>query len=444
MASSTPKTPTPSPEADAAPDLNDPQSRPRSWFTWFWTLLVDCLIPLVQLAWIGAAEAVRLGWLRLFQWHRDLDPDTWRWSWGARVAFFIPGVIIPIVCFFMAAGHGRFVVGQPWQSGELRMYAWLLLDPLPASAFFPHLGYSMICLTLLVIDPAKFSRYFVVRLGIYAGALLAVQYLVIVFWPDMSRPSLAMTNLGFLALGVLLAVVTPLAVLWPTYLVLRAVSRWNSHLVFLVGAAGLLMLLLAGGPDVVRVPAIFAMVFGTPWAVGAYGIMALYLLRYTKRVRLQFSLTNLLAVFTWAAAYFGSWRVSINLMLEEYAKLPMTNPNCYVATAAARGHRRLVGSRPVVLSDGRACRVNDQMRWLKCGELVLRHCAPAVHWPVRAIYDRLGTRLARRLAHPLLADAAYLALKLAEWAVRGALLVLLPGVGRRVRGLYEHSGRRNR
>lgn len=115
-------------------------------------------------------------------------------------------------------------------------------------------------------------------------------------------------------------------------------------------------------------------------------------------------------------------------MLEEYAKLP-TAPGCYIATAAARGHRRFVGARLYFAADGRRFAVNDQLCRLKCFELILAHCLPRAHRVCRGAYDRLGPPAAALLAHPLLADAAYLLLKPAEWASL-ALLTTLGQQGR--------------
>src|SRR5262249_24674408 len=100
-----------------------------------------------------------------------------------------------------------------------------------------------------------------------------------------------------------------------------------------------------------------------------------------------------------------------------YSKLPLTAPqNCYVATAAARGHQSIVRSTRVMASDGSWFMVNDQLRRLKAAELIIEGLFPKLHRLMRSLYDQLGPPLARQMiGRPLLADAAYLLLKPAEW-----------------------------
>ena len=115
------------------------------------------------------------------------------------------------------------------------------------------------------------------------------------------------------------------------------------------------------------------------------------------------------------------------LSLEEYARLPLEQPttNCYIATAASRGHTWFVGSRTIRLEDGRRWQVNRQLVVLKTGEIALRVLTPRLHSWLRVVYDRIGPVLARRLGHPILADLAYLALKPIEWLTRFLLVCLL-------------------
>lgn len=105
------------------------------------------------------------------------------------------------------------------------------------------------------------------------------------------------------------------------------------------------------------------------------------------------------------------WRTSLNLMMEEYAKLPTTNPNCYVSSAAANGHPDFVRSRAVRCSQGNIVLINQQMRRVKFLELALMCFSPYLHRWVRKTYDRIGPTLARILcSHPLLADIAFVLL----------------------------------
>jgi hypothetical protein len=69
----------------------------------------------------------------------------------------------------------------------------------------------------------------------------------------------------------------------------------------------------------------------------------------------------------------------------------------------------------VTLADGETMQVNCQLRTLKCTELVLMAIAPRLHRMIRKLYDVTGQRLAGKIRHPLLADAAFVTLTPMEW-----------------------------
>jgi hypothetical protein len=109
-------------------------------------------------------------------------------------------------------------------------------------------------------------------------------------------------------------------------------------------------------------------------------------------------------------------------MYELYAALPaQPPPDCYIATAAARGHPRFVHSQVVIFTEGKSMRVNRQLQILKCAELALLAVNPRLHKLLRQIYDVVGKALARKIQNPFLADMAYLLCKPWEWC---AVLVL--------------------
>ena len=78
-------------------------------------------------------------------------------------------------------------------------------------------------------------------------------------------------------------------------------------------------------------------------------------------------------------------------MLVEYSKLPLTDPACYVCSAAAHGHPGWVRSMPVGPA---GIRVNGQLRRLKFLEFALMAAFPTGHRMLRLIYDRIGPPLA--------------------------------------------------
>jgi len=295
---------------------------------------------------------------------------------------------------------------------------------------------------LLVFAPGRFVKSFVVRLGIYTGVLLAVQYwLVFVI-------SLGDAGIGKLLAGgfySLLAIFVPWVVGWLIAFLFRKFSAALVALMVPLTLLGIGLLSAATERDasdffvaLVAVPCFLCLFCATPWAVACYGIMAIYAARHSGVKRFRFSLARLLAVVTWLAAFLGACRTSVLWMLQEYAKLPTTPPEgCYVATAAARGHRRLVGAEEYAGPSGKVYRVNDQMRYLKTAELLLAALSPPAHRTCRRVYDRIGPVLAARLVSPLLADGAYLSLKPAEWLCRAGLALLLPDGGQSIRRLYR-------
>ena len=131
-----------------------------------------------------------------------------------------------------------------------------------------------------------------------------------------------------------------------------------------------------------------------------------------------------------------AWRIAVLKTLEVYASLPTSPPDCYIATAAAKGHPRFVKSKPVVTGNDRIIWINVQMKYFKCADLALMVIFPGGHKICREIYDLLGTSLARIITHPVLADIVYITLKPVEWSIRAMMKVLFPGVDEVVNRIY--------
>ncbi|HNB42111.1 MAG TPA: hypothetical protein PLG52_11470, partial [Anaerolineales bacterium] len=129
-----------------------------------------------------------------------------------------------------------------------------------------------------------------------------------------------------------------------------------------------------------------------------------------KHYETKFSFTKGLGVVAWISAYAFALRFNIIKMFELYNALPTEPPNCYIATAAAKGHPRFVGSREVTLASGKSMRVNRQLQRLKALEIVWMGVSAPSHRMMRQVYDVIGKRLAKQIQNPLLADIAYLIL----------------------------------
>lgn len=362
------------------------------------------------------------------------------WPWPVRLALLFAGVVLPVVCFALG-----FPVQPEWQSGNLDAYLQLLLARKASLPLYPFLLYNMTCMALVLASPQRFAKHFVVRFGIYTGVVLAVQYWLL-FWLALDSGSPA-AALGLGTLFSVFGVAIPWGIGWVATLLARRYRRravWALAIVALLVTAAAAMwavFSVTGFPDLAAGLLVLCLFCSTPWAVASYATVAWSVVRRSGLRRLRFSLGQLLAVLTWVAGYLAAWRTAVHLMLQEYARLPTTPPDdCYVCTAAARGHRRLVGGEEYPGPDGTTARVNDQMRRLKAAELALRSVVPGAHRACRRIYDRWGPPLAAALVHPILADLAYVSLKPSEWLARALLAVLSPGSGRLVREIYR--GRR--
>lgn len=148
-----------------------------------------------------------------------------------------------------------------------------------------------------------------------------------------------------------------------------------------------------------------------PFVVCAYfAYRTRQLWRESEMSKLKFWLSQLWGLPFWIGALFNARRI--------YANLPDEPPQgCFVVTAAARGHAQLVGPFVPHARHGRVRPVNHQLLTFWAFEQRWQATAPRTHRAFRRLYNTVGPRLARRLTNPWLADAAYLALKPAEWLV---------------------------
>ena len=229
---------------------------------------------------------------------KDLDSAAheeprWQWSAWARAGCFFAGVILPVICMVLAKDFSR-----EWQSSATSDYAMLLLSRQPARAFCPFFLYSMASMTLLVISPNRYSKVFLVRLGIYTGVLLAVQYFCIV--------AMAIPDFAIVATILVLA-------LWGSAgrIPLRPVENAAEP-----GLGTIIVFIVALNVAVIVIPLNFVLflaspAYAVPWAILAYSAMARRLIRHRPAGPWQFSLAQLLGVTAWFAAWFGAWRISI-------------------------------------------------------------------------------------------------------------------------------------
>lgn len=239
-------------------------------------------------------------------------PPEWKYSQPLSAGYLYAGVILPVICL-IAFGTGIFGPNVNWPSGSISDYGMLLLKVKPSLPFYPFLLYCMVCMTAMAIAPWRYSQWFSIRLGIYTGVILAIQYYILLgFILSKEFGLISVTIFAVLLFG------CAWLIKWFSF-----DAKPRSLLFFLsfLMDLGMIVLLLTCFP-------LFYLFFNpmlcsTTWAVIAYVMLSWRLLRRNKKDSWQFSLAQLFIFISWLAAYFSAWRISVTLMLEEYAKLPI-------------------------------------------------------------------------------------------------------------------------
>jgi len=88
---------------------------------------------------------------------------------------------------------------------------------------------------------------------------------------------------------------------------------------------------------------------------------------------------------------------------------------------------------------GSVTRINPQLRYFKCAELVLLIKMPVVHKVCRKFYDYFGTRLAGNISSAIAADLVYLSLKPVEWFFKLLLKMLVPELDEVANRIYPRA-----
>jgi hypothetical protein len=306
------------------------------------------------------------------------------------------GILVPAMCFLFASADT--ILRPSSKEQGWRAIALLLFDSEANWGLGLLLAGSALALGAALRDPRRHGGRPLVRAAIVGGILVSAAYVVA---GSLGDRLMLGANAGALVL----------------YLVLRRITVAYPPF---ANVALVVTPLVACGTAVIE-PALplfglfFGMLAGPAWSLAAYGAMWVRLRR--ERIDERPPMGRALAV--WLAGFVAALAHALVEAGRLYRELPEhPPPSCYVATAAAQGHPRIVRS---WRAGGR--RVNEQLIRLKALELALARTAPRLHAAARAAYDRVGPVLAARIRHPLAADLAYLSLKPAEWAAR-ALLAL--------------------
>lgn len=352
-----------------------------------------------------------------------------------RIVALFAGVLLPIAAF----GLGIALTPE-WQSKSMGSYISMLLTPFATWPFWPFIVYSMICL-VLVLCKREAPKRFAIRFGLYLGILWSLQYMIIL--------PFGMKGEGFHPILVMIygviATLLPISIPFLFKKLPSPIRRVILYCLIVLILAGVLVGVILGGEEFLHIaligfPIIASLVASPFWCFTVYLLMSIYAYRRSEDAKLLVALKyKILIGFGAILVYAGAWWLSIHSMLAEYAKLPTEPPDCYIATAAAKGHRRFVKSEDVVHANGKVMRVNAQLRYLKCGELMIKALFPRLHKLIRLLYDTVGPLLARCLARPVLADVVYILLKPAEWFVLGLFFVLFGRKPKIVEKFYRNK-----
>ncbi len=231
--------------------------------------------------------------------------------------YFFAGVLLPVACFSLS--WTGLASGPAWQSGKLSGYASLFLRGPTTTYFYPLLAYSIVCMALLTYRPERFSRFLLVRLGIYAGVALALQYTLLM---------LACVVFPANTFG-LFVFVTPVALsLVVMWLVRRLWDATGSAAQaygvtigrFLLVLAPVLLVLFVF-PFGWMVPAMMVLVPAPFWALLAYAFLSakVFSIAPPAAERCRY---RAVAWSVWAAAYLVSLRLSMARAMEMWASLP--------------------------------------------------------------------------------------------------------------------------
>ena len=236
-------------------------------------------------------------------------------------------IVIPIICFAIARDSNLPLATDAWQSGPER-YPEILLGRDTTTYFYPFALYGMVSVVVLLVSPGRFSRYFLVRLGIYTGTILALQYMLLL---------LSQFILVFVA-GMAAVLLLPYAVVWMFSHYCKRVESshffWTTALVFawFVGALPWLANDQYSRYEVV-------MILGVWFLIGAIGWVLPFGWWLSKRLfelEKEWTPWRLGVISVWGLGYGVAWYGAIVRMFEIYNALPTEPPSCYVATAAAQ------------------------------------------------------------------------------------------------------------
>ncbi len=334
-------------------------------------------------------------------WSGEISSPQPSLFWVTKCLMGFAGILVPIYC------HGLSFLGPlespQWQTGELHHKIVFILSPYGGWPLYPLMLFAMLCLALQLANKPHHPLAYWIRWGVWGGVPISLFYTVILNIVILGRP------VGIAEALMLFAVQVALP-LWVVAVVILDQRRRRGQWVMMgrmTLAATVLIPFAASvalGPGMLMAAPFVASLFGGPaWSLGTY-IYAAYRSHHDHRQPTPTTAGDITGMLVYFGTILGACPATVLMSLGRYSSLPTTPPpsDCYVVTAASRGHGWLVD--------------NHQLMILKTFEIVLQANFPRAHHLLRRPYDVVGPWLAQRMNRAGVADAAYLSLKPVEWA----------------------------
>jgi hypothetical protein len=364
-------------------------------------------------------------------WKALTAKELWDFE-SNKKSYLLFTVVIPllVILFFAFVTQSGAYPTVEWQTGQWNDYVEIFLFFPSLAYILPFMFFSIISITLLAADYRRYKKYFLVRLGIYTGALIAWEYAILGHFALINTQFFYFTAIALL-------------LLWIAHIICKKLEGWKiAMLVIIIGLLfeiyGLSQGMGLGGIFMMTAIVVVTSIIGSPaWAAFFATLLSWKLLHEKPSKEGEWVGHKIEYVLLYIVTYATALSFAIEEAVKAYYKLPVTPPSsCYVATAASKGHRKFVGSQTTIGANGEQFLLNRQLQYCKYVELTIRAISPKTHRWLRTHYNTIGQRLAKRIHNPWAADAAFLLLKPVEW-IGVVLLAMMPRHKVMVQKLYK-------
>ena len=277
---------------------------------------------------------------------------------NSKVLYYLGGLVMPVACFTLAtllagAGLNGESLFASWQSGDLPDRVGVFIGGLPSVPFYPLILWAMAAVIAVVHRPMRYGHRGWVCGGVAVGVVVSVGFatLLALWFAGQGEPTMTAIVLGIYAWSV----GGPLAILLRRYesarrgepMSPRLHRLWLAVVIATVVAAGLGVLGMGLGL-LITIP-----LGGPQWMLFVHVSIALRMLNTTQSPGSRRGVRpHAHRVVVGLADGADSPRPGGRRCRWRSCgtrTCPLTRRSCYLATAAARGHRRVTRASPVLL-----------------------------------------------------------------------------------------------